>query len=390
MNPSDQLSALQSQVREAAAAGNVLSVRGSGSKSWLVHPVRSDAISPLLDMRTLAGIVDYEPTELVVTVRAGTPLAELEQVLGMQGQCLPFEPPRFARANAAATVGGMIAAGLSGPGRLGAGAVRDYVLGALLLNGRGELLNFGGKVMKNVAGFDVARMLVGSMGTLGAICEVSLKVLPRQPAEATLMFDLDHDRAIQQVNAWCAQPLPISASAWLRQGSDEGPGRLHLRLRGARAAVAAACERLGGERQDDAAAADFWEALREQTHPWFASTWAQPGDAGKTLWRIAVPPTTPPLKLQGSTLIEWGGAQRWLQTALPAAFVREAVGQTGGHATCFRGGDASTPVFTPPAPPLDRIHHQIKRAFDPDGVFPTLFDSQLNGTPFNDGNPSLT
>ena len=362
-------------MQDAAANRKPVCVRGAGSKSWLSHATRAEVAPEVLDMRPLAGIVDYEPTELVVTVRAGTPLAELEQVLATKGQCLPFEPPRFARGGAAATVGGMIAAGLSGPGRLGAGAVRDYVLGALLLNGRGELLNFGGKVMKNVAGFDVARMLVGSMGSLGAICEVSLKVLPRQPAEATLVFDFDKDRAIHQVNAWCAQPLPVSASAWLRDGDGEGQGRLHLRLRGARAAVAAACDRLGGDRLDDAQAERFWDALREHTHPWFAPTWAQPGAAGETLWRLALPSTTPALKLHGSTLIEWGGAQRWLQTALPAAVVREAVAQAGGHATCFRGGDASTPVFTPPAPPLDRIHHQVKRAFDPEGVFPTLFAS---------------
>ncbi len=370
MNSNAILAALQEQVRAAAADGGALHVRAGGSKTWLAPAAQGD----VLDLRPLRGILDYQPTELFVSARAATPLAEVEAALAEHGQCLPFDPPRFARDGAQATVGGMVAAGLSGPGRLGAGALRDYVLGASLLNGRGELLAFGGQVMKNVAGFDVSRLLVGSMGSLGAILEVSLKVLPRASADATLVFEMSKERAIEQVNIWSGQPLPIAASTWCSGG--EGSAHLfHLRLRGAQAAVAAACSRLGGERIDDAAAAELWHGLREQTLPWFATTWAQPGAAGDPLWRLAVPPTTPPMRLQGDLLIEWGGAQRWLKTALPAAVMREAAARAGGHATRFRGGDPETPVFTPPAPPLDRIHREIKRAFDPHGLFPTVMAS---------------
>jgi glycolate oxidase FAD binding subunit len=365
----DILAALQEQVRAAAAGGGRLHVRGGGSKSWLAPASRGDA----LDLRELRGIVSYEPTELVVSVRAGTPLAELEAALAERGQCLPFEPPRFARHDAQATVGGMVAAGLSGPGRLGAGPVRDYVLGASLLSGRGELLAFGGQVMKNVAGYDVSRLLVGSLGTLGAIVEVSLKVMPHTPAEATLRFEMSKERAIEQVNAWCAQPLPISASAWWRD--DSGHDVLRLRLRGAAAAVDAAQRRLGGEVLDPAAAQQLWQDLREQTHPWFAPTWAQPGAAGETLWRLVVPPTTPPLKLQGELLLEWGGAQRWLRTALPAAVMHEAAAAAGGHALRLRSSDAGEPALPAPSPALERLHARVKQSFDPHGVFPSLFSS---------------
>ena len=370
MNPQEHLAALQDQVRQAAAEHQPLAVRGGGSKSWLGGTPGRASGGRVLDLRAYRGIVSYEPTELVVTARAGTPLAELESALAEQGQCLPFEPPHFAHTGAVATVGGMVAAGLAGPSRLGAGGVRDYVLGAVLLNGRGEVLHFGGQVMKNVAGFDASRLLVGSMGSLGAILEVSLKVLPRAPSEATLMFGMGKDRALDQINTWGGQPLPIVASAWWRDGS--GADRLHVRLRGAQAAVAAACARLGGARLQEQAAGALWQGLREQTLPWFAATWAQPGAAGEALWRLAVPSTSPPLKLQGDILVEWGGAQRWMKTAMPAAVIREAAAQVGGHATRFRGGDPSTPVFTPPPPALERIHREVKRAFDPHGIFPAI------------------
>ncbi len=369
MNSNAILTALQEQVRAAAADGARLHVRAGGSKIWLAPTAQGDA----LDLRPLRGILSYEPTELFVSARAGTPLAELEAALAEHGQCLPFDPPRFARDGVQATVGGMVAAGLSGPGRLGAGAVRDYVLGASLLNGRGELLAFGGQVMKNVAGFDVSRLLVGSLGSLGAIVEVTLKVVPQAPAEATLCFEMSKERAIEQVNAWCAQPLPISASAWWRD--DDGRQLLQLRLRGARAAVEAAVQRLGGERLPDTQADTFWQQLREQTHPWFAPTWAQPGAAGEALWRLVVPPTTPPLKLQGELLVEWGGTQRWLKTALPAAVMREAAAAAGGQAIRVRGGDLSAPVLPPPSPVLERLHARVKQAFDPSGIFPQLFAS---------------
>lgn len=368
VNPQDHLAALQEQVRQAVAGHQTLAIRGGGSKCWLGT---KPAGAQTLDIRPYSGIVSYEPTELVITARAGTPLAELEAALAAQGQCLPFDPPHFAQTGAKATVGGMVAAGLAGPGRLGAGGVRDYVLGAVLLNGKGEVLHFGGQVMKNVAGFDVSRLLVGSMGSLGAILEVSLKVLPHAPSEATLMFEMGKEHALEQINTWGGQPLPIAASAWWRDGA--GNDRLHVRLRGAQAAVRAAVARLGGERLQEPAAAALWQGLREQSLPWFEPTWAQPGASGEPLWRLAVPSTSPPLKLQGDILVEWGGAQRWMKTVMPAAVIREAAAQVGGHATRFRGGEPGASVFTPPPAALERIHREVKRAFDPHDIFAGVF-----------------
>ena len=369
MQASDTVNALQEQVRRAIAERRPLLPRGGASKAWLdPDPARSRA-AQLLDMRAHAGIVAYEPSELYVTARAGTPLVELEQLLAGQGQCLPCDPPRFARGGGGATVGGMVASGLSGPGRLSVGAVRDFVLGASLLSGRAEVLHFGGQVMKNVAGFDVSRLLAGSMGSLGAILEVSLKVLPQARAQATLVFEMDQRQAIEHVNPWCARPLPISASAWF--AGEDGSERLYLRLRGARAAVEAACSALGGERMDEQQAEALWTGLRDQDSEWFAPSWQDAGP--EALWRIVVPSTTPPLDLPGRTLVEWGGTLRWLRSGADAGTIREAASRAGGHATRFRGGDAAAPVFTPPSPVLQGIHRRVKSSFDPHGLFPDCF-----------------
>lgn len=344
------LSDLTERIHQAAAAGTPLRIRGGGSKDFYGQSLQGE----LLDTRGLTGIVNYEASELVVTVRAGTPLAELEAALAEQGQVLPFEPPHFAQGGVVATVGGMVAAGLNGPARASVGAVRDYVLGAQLLNGKAELLTFGGQVMKNVAGYDVSRLLAGSLGTLGLITEVSLKVLPRAVAEATLVFELDEARALQQLNSWCALPLPVNASGWHE-------GALMVRLRGAQAAVAAAKKTMGGQVLDDAQAQQLWHALREQTAPFFQLA------EGEALMRLSVPDTAPPLGL-GATLIEWGGAQRWLK--LPLAATQQAIpAGLPGHATLFRGGDKNQGVFTPLAAPLDRITRDLKKQFDPAGIF---------------------
>ncbi|MEZ5614210.1 MAG: glycolate oxidase subunit GlcE [Rhodocyclaceae bacterium] len=364
------------RVLAAAVDKRPLCIRGGGTKDFYGNAPAGD----LLDSTNHSGIVAYEPTELVVTVRTGTPLAELEAALAEKGQMLAFEPPHFpaasvgrasARQHAAnvpqgfpsvvglkpdlqgvATVGGCVAAGLSGPRRATAGAVRDYVLGVKLLDGKGEILNFGGQVMKNVAGYDVSRLMAGAMGTLGLLLEVSLKVLPKPPAEATLRLELPQDQAIGTMNRWGGQPLPISATCW----SD---GQLTLRLSGARAAVAAARERIGGENMDDAAA--FWESVREQRHARFAGEGA--------LWRLSLPSKTAPLDLPGAQLIEWGGALRWLTFDGPATVVREAAARAGGHATLFRGGDRSAGAFHPLPAPLMAIHRKLKRNFDPQGLF---------------------
>lgn len=358
MTPHDDpaLARLVERVRAAQADATPLTLSGHGSKAFYGGAVLGAA----LDMTPLAGISSYEPTELVVTARAGTPLAELEAALAEQGQCLPFEPPRF---DSRGTVGGMVASGLSGPGRAAVGSLRDHVLGAALLNGRGEVLSFGGQVIKNVAGYDVARLLAGSMGVLGAILEVSLKVLPVQPATATLRFELDEAAALRQLNAWGGQPLPVNASAWW-------DGMLVVRLRGARAAVDAALARLGGERLDDALANPFWDGLRDHADEFFAKARAAvDSGGGAALWRLSLPQTAAPVALPGEQLIEWGGGQRWWCSAAAATTVREAASRVGGHATLFRGGDKSQGVFAPLSAPLARIHRELKREFDPAGVF---------------------
>ncbi|WP_119155046.1 glycolate oxidase subunit GlcE [Caldimonas tepidiphila] len=348
------LLSLVERVHEAAANGTPLQIRGGGTKAFHGGAPQGEP----LDVTRLRGVVSHEPTELVVTARCGTPLAELEAALADKGQCLPFEPPHL---GADATVGGMVAAGLSGPSRAAVGAVRDYVLGATLLNGRGDVMSFGGQVMKNVAGYDVSRLLAGSMGTLGVILEVSLKVLPVAPAEATLRFEMKEATALRTLNEWAGRPLPLNASAWWK-------GTLVLRLRGAQAAVASAVAQLGGETLGPAQAAPLWLSLREQRHAFFTGAMSAV-NAGAALWRLSLPQTAPPLQLPGEQLIEWGGAQRWLCTGMPADAVREAARALGGHATLWHARDRAAGVFTPLSPVLARIHRELKRAFDPAGIF---------------------
>jgi len=377
------LDQLAGRIRAATDAGTPLRIRGGGSKDFYGEQLQGE----LLETAPLAGITSYEPTELVVTAGAGTPLAELEAVLAERGQCLPFEPPHFGSrgepsppplgggawggglqdsgpARSAATVGGMVAAGLSGPARASVGSMRDYVLGLTMINGRGEVLIFGGQVMKNVAGYDVSRLVAGSLGTLGLIAEVSLKVLPVAPAQATLKFEMGQTEALRRLNAWGGQPLPLNASCWV---DDAGVQTLFLRLRGAVAAVEAACKTLGGERQDNAQVAGDWSRCRDQTLPWFTER-----DV-RDLWRLSVPQTAPVLDLPELPLIEWHGGQRWVR-AQPgdAARLRELALRAGGHATLFAPGAGRSPAagrFAPLAPPLERIHRELKRQFDPAGIF---------------------
>ena len=354
------------RVLDAQSRQAPLCIRGHGSKDFYGEAPQGERLSTL-DLR---GVSSYEPTELVVTVRAGTPLVELEAILAEKNQCLPFEPPRFGVTGAAGTVGGMVAAGLAGPSRAAVGSVRDHVLGLTLLNGRGEVLSFGGQVMKNVAGYDVSRLMAGSLGTLGLILEVSLKVLPVATATTTLRFDLDQAAALAQINAWGREPLPINASCWIR-------GQLWLRLRGAAAAVQSAATdltaRLGGLTVEQTAAKEFWLGLRDHSHDYFARVQTAVPE-GASLWRLSLPATAPALALPGATLVEWGGAQRWLlvekslASASPA-HVREAAAKLGGHAVLFRASDKSAGVFCSLPAPLARIHRELKASFDPAGVF---------------------
>jgi glycolate oxidase FAD binding subunit len=333
----------------AASAGKTaLRIRGGGSKDWYGQALNGD----IVDTRAYTGIVAYEPTELVITARSGTPLAEIEAALAGRRQMLAFEPPRL---GAESTIGGVVASGLSGPRRQAAGAVRDFVLGATLMDGKGEALRFGGQVMKNVAGYDVSRLLAGSLGTLGLILDVSLKVLPQPFGEATLRFEMEEADAIAKLNEWGGLPLPISASAW-------HGGVLIVRLSGAEAAVKAAVRNMGGEEETQAEV--FWTELRDHSNAFFSVS-----DGPLALWRLSVPSVAPPLALDGEQLIEWGGAQRWIRTEADARTVRAAAEQAGGHATLFRGGDKSVGVFHPLAPAVARIHRNLKNAFDPSGIF---------------------
>jgi glycolate oxidase FAD binding subunit len=352
------LSRLQEQIKDAGARGAQLEIRGQGSKAFYGQAPRGE----LLDMSAYSGISSYEPSELVVTVKAGTPIAELEQMLAAQGQHLAFEPPRFGgRGNLSGTVGGMVASGLSGPARASMGALREHVLGAVMLNGHGEAMRFGGTVIKNVAGYDVSRLLAGSMGILGPLLELSLKVLPLPKAQATLRFELGQEQALNQLNRWSGQPLPINASAWW-------DGALVLRLAGAQAAVRAACQTLGGELIEDALAQPFWAGLRDHSDAYFVGA-ARAVEGGAKLWRLSLPQTAPPLNLHGEQLLEWGGAQRWVATPMAAVQVREAAAKAGGHATLFRGADKSCGAFTPLPAPLLRIHRELKKSFDPQNIF---------------------
>ena len=333
-------------IRAAASAGAPLRIRGGGTKDFYGQSLVGD----VLDTRAYSGVVDYDPTELYVTARAGTSLAELESTLAAKGQWLAFEPPQFAPG---ATVGGAIASGLAGPRRQAAGAVRDFVLGVRVLDGRGDDLAFGGQVMKNVAGYDVSRLMAGAMGTLGLLLEVTLKVLPKPAAEATLRLEMPEAKALEMLNKWGGKPLPISASAW--RG-----GELGVRLSGAAAAVKSAREKIGGDDVGASQATSFWTGVRDHADPFFA------GD--EPLWRVSVPPTAPALGLPGEQLVEWGGALRWLRTRTDARTVRGVATKAGGQATLFRNGDKSAGVFHPLSAPVANIHRRLKAQFDPAGI----------------------
>ncbi|WP_335944181.1 glycolate oxidase subunit GlcE [Pseudomonas sp. G166] len=336
----DASATLLEQVNHALGERTPLRIQGGNSKAMLGRPARGD----ILDTRLHRGIVSYDPTELVLTARAGTPLVELEAALDAAGQFLPFEPPHL---GPQATLGGMVATGLSGPRRPWAGSVRDYVLGTRVITGQGKLLRFGGEVMKNVAGYDLSRLMTGSFGCLGLLTEVSLKVLPKPRQCRSVRLEMDVHQALGELAEWGQQPIPISAAC------HDGAA-LHLRLEGGEGSVASAIDRLGGDTLDNS----YWADLREQRLGFFATP--------EPLWRLSLPNNIAPLDLPGRQLLDWGGAQRWLKSTAAPEIIRQAASNVGGHATLYAIDE--TP-FQPLAGPLLRYHQNLKKQLDPQGIF---------------------
>jgi glycolate oxidase FAD binding subunit len=337
------IAALCERIKDHATRKAPLRIRGGGTKDF--YGAARDG--EVLDVASYAGIVAYEPKELVVTVRSGTKLRDLQAELASQRQMLAFEPPHFGEN---ATIGGTVACAFSGPRRPYAGSLRDFVLGTRIVNGKGEDLSFGGRVIKNVAGYDVSRLMAGALGTLGIITEISFKVLPRPAVEATLAFEWDQERATQQLNFWAGQPLPLSATSWQ-------DGHLRVRLSGAPTAVSAAKAKMGGDEIDAGA---YWESLREHRLPFFA--------AERELWRLSVPQTAPAISTPRPQLIEWGGGLRWAEGPIDMFELRSTVERLGGHAAIFRGGKDRASIFHPLRPALAKIHKRLKLAFDPAGI----------------------
>jgi glycolate oxidase FAD binding subunit len=340
----DSSERLVEQIQEANARGIPLQIVGGNSKYFLGRQPKGE----LVDVSRHTGILSYEPTELVLTARSGTTISEIQAELNESGQSLAFEPPSF---GSVATIGGTIASGLSGPRRAYMGSVRDFLLGVRCINGRGESLRFGGQVIKNVAGYDISRLMVGAMGTLGIILEASFKVLPIPETEQTRVYEVSEEVAIARMNEWAARPLPLSGACY--SGNE-----LRIRLAGTEAGVSAAARELGGTY--DSEGVEYWIALREQRLPIFRT--------GDVLWRLVVPPSTPPLVLSGDALVDWGGAQRWLLSDEGDDEVRSAAQAVGGYATRFRGGNRYSNVFHPLAPGLATLHKTLKNAFDPAGI----------------------
>jgi len=338
--------ALQQQIEQAISQRTPLNICGSNTKAFLAHPAQGSELS----VTAHSGIVEYDPRELVLTARAGTALAEIEATLAEAGQMLAFEPPYFGDS---ATLGGTIACGLSGPRRPYAGSARDAVLGCKIINGKGELLRFGGQVMKNVAGYDVSRLMVGANGTLGVLLEISLKVLPRPAATLTLMQEYPEVDAIKRMSQLLSQPMPVDAASY-------HAGHCYLRIAGSEQAVIHAQKQLGGDVIQ--ASTPFWPTLREHQLPFFKS--------GKPLYRVMVKPATPPINVAGDWLLDWGGAQRWLMSDEPIAVIRGRVAAADGHVSLFRSATAEREeVFAPLAAPLFKIHQRLKNSFDPHGIF---------------------
>ncbi|MCB1687908.1 MAG: glycolate oxidase subunit GlcE [Halioglobus sp.] len=342
---SDQSEAIIAALQDARERQAPVYISAGGTKRNLVGRQCNAAE---LDVSAHRGIVDYQPQELVITARAGTPLTEIAAILAGHQQRLPFEPPLF---GGRATLGGTLACNLSGPARPWSGSIRDMVLGVQMINGKCERLTFGGKVMKNVAGYDVSRLQAGALGTLGVLTEISLKVLPQPQKALSLCFAMTADEAVQTMNQRAAEPKPLSGAFWV-------DGQLYLRLSGAANAVDSTARQWGGESVEDDNA--LWEALREMALPFFA------GDA--PLWRFSVQSSARVATDFGETLIDWGGAQRWLRGEHSREQLDRFANDAGGHASLFRGGDRNSEVRPPLGKVERRLQQQLKHSFDPDGI----------------------
>ncbi|PIE25017.1 MAG: glycolate oxidase subunit GlcE [Neptuniibacter caesariensis] len=345
-------SSLAEQVKQAYQNKQPLKISGGGSKSSLGHAVTGDELC----LQPYQGIINYEPSELVITARAGTPLHLIEEALAEEGQILGFEPPRY---GTQATLGGTIACALSGPRRPYSGAARDFVLGCRMINGKGDILNFGGQVMKNVAGYDVSRLMCGAQGTLGVLLDISLKVIPRPQLERTLSLHKNEAQARALLNDLGRQPLPISATCF----QDD---LLNIRLSGSESAVTAAAKKIGGDLQ--AEDTQLWQQLRDQQHPFFK----QP-----SLWRLSLSPATLslPEDIVEQQLIEWGGAQRWITSQEGPDKIWDLARSLGGHATLHRANDS---LRQPLEDGLFKLSQQLRHSFDPERIlnpgrlYPTL------------------
>lgn len=357
------LNHLQEKIANANQQGQVIRITGSGTKDWFGNKLQGEALST----KEYSGILNYQPDELVITVKSGTSLKEVEEALAEKNQQFAFEPPHFGEG---ATIGGMVASGLAGPGRVSAGGLRDFVLGAKIMNGQGQIMNFGGTVMKNVAGYDVSRLLPSSMGTLALLLDVSIKVLPKAAATATFSVAMEQSKAIHLMNLLASQPWPLNASAWV----GENAGTLYLRLSGAKAAVQSAtsafAKTYGMQTMDHDEATAFWMSLREQTHAWFKD------NEQTTLWRLALPSTTEALDLGGETLIEWHGGQRWHKGSLDPKAIKALAQSLGGHASVFRANEKTEQMLSsfkdhPLTAALVGVEDRLRKSFDPQGVFAT-------------------
>jgi glycolate oxidase FAD binding subunit len=347
MSEADYSTALQQQVLNALSNETPLNIQGGGSKNFLGNASLSSALP--VDVTMHRGIVDYDPRELVLTARSGTPLSQIEEVLALAGQMLAFEPPHFGEG---ATLGGTVACGLSGPRRPYSGSARDFVLGCKLINGQGEILQFGGQVMKNVAGYDVSRLMVGAYGTLGIMLEISLKVMPRPAASITVVRKCSSADAIASMSALLSQPYPVDGACY----DDEC---CYIRFSGSAQAVKEARTKISGDVMSEPDA--FWHGLKEHSLPFFQEKGA--------LYRIVVKPATPPLPIDGAWLLDWGGAQRWFYSEEDIATIRRQVELAGGQVTVFRGSNQNNNIFQPLSAPVMAIHQKLKTSFDPKNIF---------------------